>query len=339
MSGDEQNIPGGLRRVGRKDQKRRLDPTGPLFPDDDADDAQAESAPPPARLPRDPNLPPDLLDDVEHALESLSDADFDADIKAAARPVVETPPAERFPPLRPPDDPRPAPAMPAAEPATGRKRRQGDWRHNVVAVIFAVATLGMCAYYSVLWNNPYSPLNPLAPATPFIIITATPDPLAGFNADSTATAIAIAAALAVPTDTPPPFDPTATSSSGFGLPFQLEESGVIYAPNSNGRGCDWASIAGTVVGLDGAPVNNYGVQIIDQENPDRLSARVFSGSALTFGPGGFELTLGGTPLMGIYTVQLFSPVGAPVSEVYTVITSSECDQNVVIINFVQVREL
>jgi len=110
---------------------------------------------------------------------------------------------------------------------------------------------------------------------------------------------------------------------------------VLYAPNNNGTGCNWASIAGSVTDTDGLPLNNYGVQI--RHVADNLDVKVFSGSALTFGPGGFELAIGGTPQAGEFVVQLFSPAGAPVSEEYTVMTRDTCEENVAVLRFVQVQ--
>ena len=99
-------------------------------------------------------------------------------------------------------------------------------------------------------------------------------------------------------------------------------------------GCNWASITG----INGEALNGYGVQINDAENPNVIQDRVYSGGALTFGDGGFELVLGGAPVEGRYRVQLFSPASVPLSDVFFAITSNRCDQNVVVITFEQVRE-
>ena len=62
------------------------------------------------------------------------------------------------------------------------------------------------------------------------------------------------------------------------------------------------------------------------------------GAAQTFGEGGFEQYLAGTPQEGQYIVRLFSPTGIPLSDEYVVFTRDECNANVAIINFVQVGD-
>ncbi len=68
----------------------------------------------------------------------------------------------------------------------------------------------------------------------------------------------------------------------------------IWAANGM---CNWASIAGIVTRIKGEALNDYGVQINDAENPNGIQDRVYSGGALTFGDGGFELVLGGAPVV------------------------------------------
>jgi hypothetical protein len=342
---DEDAIPGGgIRRVTSKDRKRRLDPAGPLFVDDEFPPLDADTGRP---LSGDdafadlPVIPVDDVDDVEDEDDDVFDVD-EVEEEPAAPPRIYTPPDERFPPVH---DTPPAPAVerpsvvkPAAPPQPPKKRgrRRGDWRHNVAALFFSLATVGMLIYFVHLWNNPWSSLNPLPPITPFIIVTVTPDPMAEVAARASETAAAIPTLAITPATAPatgPTPDPGASRP-----PFTLSGDGVIYTPNNNGRGCDWASIAGTVTGLGAQAINNYGIQVTDIANPDQLDDRVFSGSAQTFGPGGFEIPLGGVPQEVQYRVQLFSPAGAPVSDPFFVVTSSDCDQNVAIINFVQVRD-
>jgi hypothetical protein len=206
------------------------------------------------------------------------------------------------------------------------RRRGGDWRHNLVALLFFIGTLMLCGYYAIIWNNPWTPLNPLAPPTEFYLVTETPDPFAAMNATATA------AALITPT-------PVSGLSSFSGLPFSMAESGVIYMPNSNASGCNWASIAGTVTGLNGEPLNGYRINITDAVDPERLSVEVFSGAVQSFGAGGFEYTLGSAPRAGRYDVQLFNPAGVPLSDVYRIVTHDNCDQNVAVVNFIQITPL
>jgi hypothetical protein len=302
MAQDDRQPPGNLRRVSARDRKSRLHSSGPLFPDDEGDDT------PPARRREGQPLPGDFS--VEAPGDDLGEA------LTALFPRSK----ERFPPL--PDDlplaeeealaPQPAPTQET------KKRRAGDWRHNLIAAFFLLATVALCGIYAIIWQDPYTPLNPLAPPTPFVQVTWTPAPpgavIAGVIGD----------------DVLPPVGD---------WPFALAGGAVSYAANETERGCDWASIAGTVTGMEGEPLENYAVHIVEMDDPDQLDVRVFSGASQVFGPGSFELVLGGAPREGGYTVQLFTPAGAPVSEVVEVHTRANCEENVAIVDFVQVAGL
>lgn len=304
---EHERLPGGgVRRVSQRDRKTRLGNTGPLFSADDFD------------------LKPETpeSEQSESAKESppiLDAADVDDDLGEALSSLF--PPAkERFPPL--PDElPSDLDGADRAEPMAhdlSPAKHKGIWRYNLVTAIFLLATVGLCGVFAIIWQNPYSAINPLAPPTPFVEVTWTPDAFALGSAP-----------VAVPTLPSPSSD----------QPFVLAEAGVIYAPNANGQGCDWASIAGSVSGLGGEPLDNFGVQITDAEDAERLDVKVFSGSAATFGAGGFELPLGGAPLEGEYIVQLFSAAGAPLSDEYRVATRASCDENVAVLNFIQVDDI
>ncbi len=345
MSDDENKKP-EIRRVTQRDRKRSLKAAQPLFPDErDADanrtddsDAEATSEPPDTSKPSAKSMPdetvdldPSAMDDVE--VPSIHVA---AVIAKDHNPQNITPPEERFPPLSVPAEDDEDTHHPEATPdSKKRKRRVGDWRHNLIAVIFLIATIGMCGVYTSIWNDRYSAINPFPPATPFRQITETPN--ATVEAAFFATETAVARPTNTPTATITPNIPTVTPSLASSAPPFAADGAVLYTPNSNGDGCDWASIAGTVTDINGRALNNFGIQVIDVENPDQLNLRVFSGAALTFGEGGFEIPLGNAPREAQYSIQLFSPAGVPVSDPVFVVTSADCEQNVAIINFVQTR--
>ena len=361
--GETQNPKNPLRRVGKKDQKREIKATGPLFPTDETDDeeqVEVEDAPDEGEastaLADKPDAEPkqDFIVDPEAFAKAINQVnvppleDFpgiDDD-----KPAMFTPVRDRFPLIDMPREREEAPAFEtdiesasAPNPSGRRKRFYGDWRHNLVALFFLIASIVMCGYYAHIYQNPWSSLNPFAPPTPFALVTVTPDPaqVAQFNLTQTALfAPTNTLQAGIPTVTPTPTldvpPATATFASDI-FPFVIAND-VLYTPNSNSDGCNWASIAGIVVDINSTPLNNYGIVITDTENPEAQPERVFSGAALNIGEGGYELFLGGTPQQSRYDIQLFNPAGVPVSDVYTIITSSECEQNVAIINFQQTRE-
>jgi hypothetical protein len=242
--------------------------------------------------------------------------------------AAPTPPEERFPPANP--------IVSTVREVPEQLRPRSTLLPNLVAIVFAIATVAALGLFVMIWINPYTPLNPLAPPTPLpIIITTTPLPATAtvpVSPGPTVTFTPISAEeLGV---TPDAALPVATFTPSL-FPFTVAEPGVVYVPNANGEGCNWSSIAGSVTDLQGQPLNGYGVRIRGSNREDI----VYSGSAITFGPGGFELFLNGTPLAGEYTVELLSSSGAPVSEEYRVSTRTSCEQNVAIVTFVQNRPL
>jgi hypothetical protein len=286
----EQNERGSIRRVSRRDRKRRLDTRGPLFPVEE-----------PVETP--PEQP---------VIENTPEVDVpSASRHPAERAKVVSPPEERFPPLipyveEPPTAPVPVPAKP-----------RSNFLPNVIAVFFFLATLAALALLALITVNPYTPLNPFPPFTPVpILITATPGPSNQLPP--------------VDLGRTPTFTPLPANVSE--MPFMLTANGVVYAPNGNGQACNWSSIAGSVTDSKGAALDGYRILITDVKGDEKT---VFSGSAQTFGPGGFELFLNGTPLEAQYSVQLLTPQGAPASEPYTVTTRSDCQSNVAILSFVQ----
>ena len=301
---------GNIRRVTRKDRKRKLE-TGELeFPPDDLryapPEQPAEAAPEkPDSFPGEP--------DVEASIEEA----------VVVETAPETLPAERFPPLEFPSDetyqPVERPAVAHAPP------RRNPCLYNLIALFFLLATVVAVAWVVLVWNNPYTPLNPLAPFTPLpIIITTTPLP-----ATPTIPPTPGPTATLEPTAT---FTPLAVVATRSPFPFVMADTGVVYTPNGNGQECAWASIAGSVTDSNGAPLNDYQVRV---EGEDFSPQPVRTGATLTYGAGGFEMPLGDAPRDGEYTIQLLDPDGSPVSDTYTITTRADCDANVAIVSFVE----
>lgn len=221
-----------------------------------------------------------------------------------ARSLKITPPEQRYPPVSPPPEPprtRPVKTAVSAAPVPPRARR--PW--NLLTLLMLLATVGVWATVAAIWQDPYSLLNPLPPPIVRVFVTATflpPTP-------------GLAATVA-----PPP-----AVSGVAGMP-----AGVQYRSNANGRGCDWASIAGTVTTPTGSPLVGYRVQITGET----VTATAFSGTASAFGESGFELSLGATPLADSYLVQLVSPEGNPLSDLVAVETRATCEENVAVLDFV-----
>lgn len=129
-------------------------------------------------------------------------------------------------------------------------------------------------------------------------------------------------------DTGPGAGPAATPTRS-AFPFTAEP--VRYEANDNDQGCQWLSIAGTIIGLNGEPLPGLAIEI-EGEN---FRSVLFSGSAERWGPAGFEFNLGSAPRAVVYTLRIKGPTGGPISDRIRVETGSTCQQNVAIVEFIQ----
>lgn len=283
------------RRVNRKDRKAKIEVDHtPYMPKHKAEFPDLSQV--------------DMPDPDTEALQSLQHMDD------VMRPLVVTPQEERYPPLPTADD-NVEPPKPRS--TTISRRPRNSRRNNLITVVFFLLTLGVCGYYGFIWVDPQSLFNPLAPPTPFQIVTATVDKNPVF----------------VPSAQPVLADgqPTATPSLDDLHPFMIALDGVLYISNQNGRECNWASIAGAVTNTSNDPLPGFGIRVAG----DGVSATVYSGTNSTFGAGGYELNLGSAPIVSNYTVQLVTTGGAPLSSELAVTTRDDCNQNVAVVNFVQ----
>jgi hypothetical protein len=114
-------------------------------------------------------------------------------------------------------------------------------------------------------------------------------------------------------------------------PFPFTEGNVLYQANDNGQGCQWLSIAGTVVDLAGKPLPGLAIEL----NGDNFHNVQFSGSAARWGAGGFEFNLGAAPRTAEFTLRVLGPTGGPVSDVITIKTGNTCQSNVAIVELIQ----
>lgn len=265
--------------------------------------------------------------------------------------------SDRFPPL--PDDelhpPTPSPhgegedallKEPPIQPPHQRsvkRNKRNPLPYNLTTLLMLTLTCGVIAYLALVWQNPFSTLNPLAPPTLLPrMITATYTPTWTYTPSQTFT----------PSRTPTPSEtftpaPTATFTpvfiEGFSTPFGtppgeaidypyvVPGGRVIYLTNPAGRGgCRWSSIAGSVIDAAGVAVEGYGIRIVG----DDIDETIATGSSPGFGPGGFELQLGNAAQDATYITQLIDSTGFPASPVYTVETRSDCAQNIAALRFV-----
>lgn len=210
------------------------------------------------------------------------------------------------------------------------KPRRNAWAYNLGTVFFALATIAAIVYFGMIAVNPYSPLNPLPPFTPIpIIITTTPLP-ATFTPSPTLP----------PSATPTPLGMLPITPTIPAIPFAItsQETDIVYQAHTGEAGCDWSSIQVTVTDTLGAAVANIELRVQAEESDFEQSVILGSDFSTAAAGIGAEVYLGDEPAFAAYRLELFSLDGARLSEPYTVITSDQCDQNVLSVAFSQVAE-
>jgi len=247
--------------------------------------------------------------------------------------------------------------------------------YNFIAVLFLLLTVLAVIFFAFLLLQPPpvpdstvqiptarvlpTATETLTPTQTFTIPpstdTLTPTPTLSLTPSLTFTPSAAPTATITDTRTPTPTDsitatpsitPSVTISPGPSptnpptpspFLFGADQPFTFQANFANSAGCAWQGIGGQVVGLDG------------QAYPVPLQVHVFSqgqgvdrvvqiGTNSLYGPGGYEIQVAPAINNLTYFVQLESPNGTAISETYQVTFSADCESNVALVNFRQLRE-
>lgn len=233
---------------------------------------------------------------------------------------------------------------------------------NILTVIILVALFCVLSYFILIFLDPSSSLNPFPPPTlnP-ALYTLTPTVTPRFtlvptwtptNIPTTPTETPVPTNTLVPSDTPLP--PTALAENAISVEpamaqvpqeyaFVLQQgspSAIAGADFHQGGDCKWSGVAGQAVSLNGEAVRGLFVQLggsmPGEENVDNL---VMTGLAPQYGQGGFEITLADNLFAsdGTLWIQLLDQQNLPLSARIHFNTYQDCQKNLVIIYFSQVR--
>lgn len=231
---------------------------------------------------------------------------------------------------------------------------------NVLTVLVLLAVVCVALVFLVIFINPTSAFNPFPPPTAIPTIslpTATNTALIQLQATWTPTITSAPTETPtltlVPTDTPFPTEtpftvftplpsPTGEPVTG-GMPFTVgagtpvATSSIAFHPDV---GCNWLGVAGQVFDLSGAPVTGQQVRIQGTLSGTPIDMLSLTGLTDAYGSVGFyEFNLGDTPLTskGTLSVQLLDQAGIAMSDKIYFDTNDDCQQNLVFVNFKQVR--
>jgi hypothetical protein len=240
-------------------------------------------------------------------------------------------------------------------PRPGRPAGELVW--NLLTLLVLLLTAGVVGVFAVIFTNPTSALNPFPPPTmpalmQFPTETPTPQNVLPPTWTPAPTNTLAPSPTPLPSNTPEPtvtpfiLSPSATPTTTqetSGMRFIIERnnpiaaSSKVFHPEAE---CKWMGVAGQVFDITGAPITT-GVQIwlggvlngVYREIPS------LTGVAQNYGPAGYEIYLGDTPTASRQAlwVQLLDQAGLPMSERVYFDTYADCEYNVIIINFRQVR--
>ncbi len=104
-------------------------------------------------------------------------------------------------------------------------------------------------------------------------------------------------------------------------------------------GCDWLVIAGQVWDLKGEPVTGLTLHLYGELAGNTIDRFMITGSATTYGDSGYEFALEGLVVASSDSlfIQLVDTNGLALSHPYSIQTYKDCQQNLILVNFKQVR--
>ena len=107
-------------------------------------------------------------------------------------------------------------------------------------------------------------------------------------------------------------------------------------------GCEWLVIAGQVWDLEGDPVKGLTLHLFGEVGGFEVDRYVLSGAenAVVYGESGFEFAIEGLVVesSGTLFIQLIDINELPFSLPYALETYNDCQRNLILVNFKQVRE-
>jgi heme/copper-type cytochrome/quinol oxidase subunit 2 len=236
-----------------------------------------------------------------------------------------------------------------------RKKSSGKvW--NILTIVVLVTLLCVMSFFILIFVDPNSSLNPFPPPTlnpadytPTVTVT----PKYTLIPSWTPTDVLIQATnTQIPSNTPvvtikvvesptsaPPLATGITGSFAFevqlGSPSAI--AGTDFHPDA---GCNWMGVAGQATSLNGEAVKGLFVQLGGSMPGESIMDNlVMTGMAPQYGLGGFEFTLADKLIAseGTLWIQLLDQQNLPLSDRVYFNTYDDCQKNLVIIYFTQVR--
>lgn len=244
--------------------------------------------------------------------------------------------------------------MDAKEPR--RRKRSSAMVWNILTILVLVTIMCVISVFFLIFVDPNSNLNPFPPPTLYPsmaapTITVTPrftlvPSWTPTNVITQETFTPVATRTPLVTDTQsasaPALESIVTTPPGSftfvvqpGSPSVI--NGATFHPNA---GCDWSGVGGLATSLNGEAVRGLFVQLGgSMPGVESLDKLTMTGLSTQYGPGGFEFTLASELFIseGTLWIQLLDQQNLPLSDRVYFNTYDECEKNLIIIYFDQVR--
>jgi hypothetical protein len=237
-----------------------------------------------------------------------------------------------------------------------KKKKSHTRVWNILTILILVTLFCVLSYFVLIFLNPTSSLNPFPPPTlnpALYTLTPTVTPRFTLVPSWTPTnASELSTGTPVPSETPIPLivsvdNPTkvepvvAQPSKDYSFVVQQGSPSAIAASEFHQTSsCDWSGVAGQATSLNGEAVKGLFVQL-GGSTPDGgiMENLVMTGLAPQYGQGGFEITLSDKLFASTATlwIQLLDQQNLPLSDRIYFDTYNDCQKNLVIVYFSQVR--
>jgi len=224
---------------------------------------------------------------------------------------------------------------------------------NILTILMLLGTCCISSYVLILLTDPNLPVNPFPP-----IPTLTMTPTATFTPrvfPATWTPTSTYSPLQFGTPLPPPttsivstatqqatwtpMPATATLRPG---PYFVVNGSITAIPATDKNpavGCTWLGIGGVITSRTGDPLVGVTLALTGSLDFTTYNQTTLSGAAPQYGEGGYEFYLGGALIasQGNLYLQIIGDDGKPVSDPITITTYSDCQRNLILIDFKQLQ--
>ena len=203
----------------------------------------------------------------------------------------------------------------------------GIW--DRLSILVLVITVGISLYFLLILVNPNSSFNMFPPvlSNPTLEVTPGDTPRPTFTPLLTSTPFS----LVSPTITS---RPASTPAS----PFSASSVTAVrstFIPHLQDLGCGWFGVGGTVDDVNNSPIVGIVVRLIGSLSGNPIELTTVSGVSPDYGKAGYEFVLGNVPLVSnkeMY-IQLLDEAGLPMSDKVFLVTSTDCEKNLILVRF------